>query len=64
VALGGSGAKESGMNEPMKAMTLRDYFAAAAITGLIQHWAPHAAVEKAYEVADMMLKEHHEEGTI
>jgi hypothetical protein len=52
------------MNEPMKAMTLRDYFAAAAITGLIQHWAPHAAVEKAYEVADMMLKEHHEEGTI
>jgi hypothetical protein len=52
------------MNEPMKAMKLRDYFAAAAITGLVQHWALPAAVEKAYEVADMMLEEHREEGTI
>lgn len=39
-------------------MTLRDYFAAAALQGLIQRgWNPYAVSDDAYKVADAMIAE-------
>ena len=40
-------------------MTLRDYFAAAALTGILAHntmYSPESNVRIAYEHADRMLK--------
>ena len=39
----------------MSEMDLRDYFAAMALQGLLQQYSKEAAVEYAYEVADLML---------
>lgn len=38
-------------------MTLRDYFAAAALTGIIHNYDIEQAAEVAYSYADAMLKE-------
>jgi hypothetical protein len=38
-------------------MTLRDYFASAALTGLVANSIPTGAAKEAYEYADAMLKE-------
>lgn len=37
-------------------MSIRDYFAAHAMQGLILHWAAKESAELAYECADAMLK--------
>ncbi len=39
-------------------MTLRDYFAAAALTGMLSHLQaiPQKCVEVSFEIADAMLK--------
>jgi hypothetical protein len=37
-------------------MTLRDYFAAKALSTTMQAWKPDAAARLAYEQADAMLK--------
>jgi hypothetical protein len=51
----------NGWGEPQKGMTLRDYFAAKAMQGIIAAWShgvPPAkdVSEAAYEYADAMLK--------
>ena len=64
------GASASGYPYPEAGMTLRDYFAASAMQGMLANfeWMKHAATEchvpgeqlvpqMAYELADAMLKE-------
>lgn len=48
-------------SDPQEGMTLRDYFAAAAITGMkafisSDYEYPDDAAKKAYKIADAMLK--------
>jgi hypothetical protein len=43
---------------PIDQITLRDYFAAAALTGLLANGDRKSAVENAYAMADKMLLEH------
>jgi hypothetical protein len=46
------------MNTPsIQEITLRDYFAAAALTGLLANGDRKTAVENAYAMADKMLEE-------
>jgi hypothetical protein len=42
---------------PIDQITLRDYFAAAALTGLLSDGDRKTAVENAYAIADRMLLE-------
>ncbi len=44
--------------EPQDGMTLRDYFAAAALTGMLSHLQaiPKKCVDVSFEIADAMLK--------
>lgn len=42
---------------PIDQITLRDFFAAAALTGLLASCDRKTAVENAYVMADKMLKE-------
>ena len=42
---------------PIDNITLRDYFAAAALTGLLADGDRKSAVENAYAIADKMLLE-------
>jgi hypothetical protein len=42
---------------PIDQITLRDYFAAAALTGLLSDGDRKSAVENAYAMADKMLEE-------
>jgi hypothetical protein len=42
---------------PIDQITLRDYFAAAALTGLLANGDRKSAVENAYAMADKMLLE-------
>jgi hypothetical protein len=42
---------------PIDNITLRDYFAAAALTGLLANGDRKSAVENAYAMADKMLEE-------
>jgi hypothetical protein len=46
------------MNTPsIDQITLRDYFAAAALTGLLANGDRKSAIENAYDIADRMLLE-------
>jgi len=46
------------MNTPsIQEITLRDYFAAAALTGLLANGDRKTAVENAYAMADKMIEE-------
>jgi len=42
---------------PIDQITLRDFFAAAALTGLLSDGDRRTAVQNAYDMADKMLKE-------
>jgi hypothetical protein len=42
---------------PIDQITLRDYFAAAALTGLLANGDRKSAIENAYDIADRMLLE-------
>jgi hypothetical protein len=42
---------------PIDQITLRDYFAAAALTGLLANGDRKSAIENAYAMADKMLLE-------
>ena len=42
---------------PIQDITLRDYFAAAALTGLLANGDRKTAVENAYAMADKMIEE-------
>ena len=42
---------------PIDQITLRDYFAAAALTGLLSNGDRKSAIENAYDIADRMLLE-------
>ena len=42
---------------PIDHITLRDFFAAAALTGLLSNGDRKTAVENAYAMADKMLEE-------
>lgn len=42
---------------PIQDITLRDYFAAAALTGLLANGDRKTAVKNAYLIADDMIKE-------
>ena len=42
---------------PIDQITLRDFFAAAALTGLLSDGDRKTAVQNAYDMADKMLKE-------
>jgi hypothetical protein len=42
---------------PIDHITLRDFFAAAALTGLLANGDRKTAVENAYAMADKMLEE-------
>jgi hypothetical protein len=42
---------------PIDQITLRDYFAAAALTGLLANGDRKSAIENAYAIADKMLLE-------
>jgi hypothetical protein len=42
---------------PIQDITLRDYFAAAALTGLLANGDRLSAVKQALKLADQMLKE-------
>jgi hypothetical protein len=42
---------------PIDQITLRDFFAAAALTGLLADGDRKSAVENAYAMADKMLEE-------
>ena len=44
-------------NPPIDQITLRDYFAAAALTGLLANGDRKSAVENAYAMADKMILE-------
>lgn len=46
---------------PIQDITLKDYFAAAALTGLLASCDRKTAVENAYVMADKMLKERERE---
>jgi hypothetical protein len=46
---------------PIDQITLRDYFAAAALTGLLANGDRKSAVENAYAMADKMLAERKDE---
>jgi hypothetical protein len=50
----------NGWGEPEKGMTLRDYFAAKALQGMLAETSLKATVEefayKSYELADAMMK--------
>jgi hypothetical protein len=46
---------------PIDKITLRDYFAAAALTGLLANGDRKTAVENAYAIADKMLEERNRE---
>lgn len=46
---------------PIDQITLRDYFAAAALTGLLANGDRKTAVENAYAIADKMLEERQRE---
>ncbi len=46
---------------PIDQITLRDFFAAAALTGLLASCDRKTAVENAYVMADKMLKERERE---
>lgn len=49
----GTGTK---LEDHEKGMTLRDYFAARALTGLADvDWPPERIVEEAYRMADLMM---------
>lgn len=54
-------AREAATQEPFgeDCVPLRDYFAAQALTGVIQRlaWNPRAIVQAAYEIADEMEKQ-------
>ena len=43
--------------QPIDQITLRDFFAAAALTGLLASCDRNTAVENAYVMADKMLEE-------
>ncbi len=45
-------------SESQDGMTLRDYFAAAALTGMLSHiqGIPQKCIEVSFEIADAMLK--------
>ena len=45
------------INPPIDHITLRDFFAAAALTGLLADGDRKSAVENAYAIADKMLLE-------
>jgi hypothetical protein len=52
-----SPAHQHGMHEPQKGMTLRDYFAAKAMQGLMDAAMPMPEIAaSAYAMADDMLK--------
>jgi hypothetical protein len=42
---------------PIDKITLRDYFAAAALTGLLSDGDRKTAVQNAYAIADKMIEE-------
>ena len=46
---------------PIDQITLRDYFAAAALTGLLANGDRKSAVENAYAIADKMIEERNRE---
>jgi hypothetical protein len=46
---------------PIQDITLRDYFAAAALTGLLSDGDRKTAVQNAYDMADKMIKERERE---
>lgn len=46
---------------PIDQITLRDYFAAAALTGLLANGDRKTAVENAYAIADKMIEERQRE---
>lgn len=46
---------------PIDQITLRDFFAAAALTGLLSDGDRRTAVQNAYDMADKMLKERQRE---
>ena len=50
------------MNTPsIQEITLRDYLAAAALTGLLANGDRKTAVENAYDIADKMIEERQRE---
>jgi len=55
-----SQAHQHGMHNPQEGMTLRDYFAAKALQGLLSNRNAEAAIDefaaKSYRMADAMLK--------
>lgn len=57
--------EEPGIHVSAPGMSLRDYFAAAALNGLISSW-PHPPCglvsERAYMIADAMLNERNKDG--
>jgi hypothetical protein len=46
---------------PIQDITLRDYLAAAALTGLLANGDRKTAVENAYAIADKMIEERNRE---
>jgi hypothetical protein len=46
---------------PIDQITLRDFFAAAALTGLLSDGDRKTAVENAYAIADKMIEERQRE---
>ncbi len=55
----GVGFEDAGLgNDAQDGMTLRDYFAAAALTGMLSHIQaiPQKCVDVSFEIADAMLK--------
>jgi hypothetical protein len=46
---------------PIDKITLRDYFAAAALTGLLSDGDRKTAVQNAYAIADKMIEERERE---
>lgn len=45
-----------GKNSLHEGMTLRDYFAAQAMSSLAGEWAPKDCARQAYELADAMIE--------
>jgi hypothetical protein len=48
--------EDHGVNSAFPGITIRDYFAAKALVGLIHRRFPLDAAQEAYEYADAMLK--------
>ena len=46
---------------PIDQITLRDFFAAAALTGLLSDGDRRTAVQNAYDMADKMIEERQRE---